>query len=296
MERRLINDFDPRLVNASKSVLLEIMTILGSYRKALILIGGWAPYFIIEQFRPQGDEFIHAGSLDVDILVNPELVSDKEYKSILRLIEERGYRQAFDAQGRPIPSAFVRELSIPGYTEKQKIEVDFLGPEYGGRGKTRRHQIIQSELFARKARGADFVFDHHFTYRLKSALPSGAKNEVDIQVAEVVSSLTTKGMAIGERNYEKDAYDIYAVVSHYKDGPKDVSYVVRPFIKNSLVKEGIEKIREKFKSKDSIGPSWVADFLTGGRMVSTEERDRIITDAYMRVNEFLRHLGKESLI
>lgn len=296
MERRLIDDFEPALVDASKSVLLEIMTILGNYRKALILIGGWAPYFIIEAFKPQGDEFIHVGSLDVDILVNPKLVSDKEYKSILKLIEERGYQQALDSQGNPIPSAFVREMSIPGYPEKQKIEVDFLGPEYGGRGKTRRHQIIQSELFARKARGADFVFDHHFTYRLKSALPSGAKNEVDIQVADVVSSLTTKGMAIGERYREKDAYDIYAVVSHYKDGPKDVSEAVRPSIKNKLVKEGVEKIREKFKTKDSIGPSWAADFLTSGRRVFVEKRDRIITDAYMRVNEFLTHLGKESFI
>lgn len=292
MERRLINDFEPWLVSAAKSVLLEIMTILGSYRKALILIGGWAPYFIIEEFRPEGDEFIHAGSLDVDILVNPELVSDKEYKSILRLIKERGYQQVLDAQARPIPSAFVREISVPGYPEKQLIEVDFLGPEYGGRGKTRRHQIIQSELFARKARGADFVFDHHFTCRLKSALPGGAKNEVDIQVADVVASLTTKGMAIGERYREKDAYDIYAVVSHYKDGPRAVSEAVRPFIKNKLAKEGIEKIREKFKSKDSIGPSWVADFLTGDRMVSAEERNRIVTDAYMRVNEFLTQLGE----
>lgn len=290
MERRLKNDFHPSFVNTSKSVLLEIMTILGNYRKALILIGGWAPYFIIEAFKPQEDEFVHTGSLDVDILANPTLVSDKEYKSILRLIEERGYRQVLNAQGNPIPSAFVRELSISGYPEKQLIEVDFLGPEYGGRGKTRRHQIIQSELFARKARGSDIVFDHHFTFHLKGALPGGAKNEVDIQVADIVSSLTTKGMAIGERYREKDAYDIYAVVSHYKDGPKDVSYAVRPFKKNSLVKEGVEKIREKFKTKDSISPSWVADFLTGDRMVSDEERNGTITDAYMRVNEFLIHL------
>jgi len=133
MVRRLITDLDIRLVEASKSILLEIMTILGAYRESLVLVGGWAPYFIIESSKPSDDNFVHAGSLDIDIAVNPKKVSEVEYKSMLKLIEERGYTHSLDKQGRVIPHAFEKNISIPGYKDKRPIEIDFMGPEYGGR-------------------------------------------------------------------------------------------------------------------------------------------------------------------
>ena len=63
--------------------------------------------------------------------------------------------------------------------------------------------------------------------------------------------------------------------------------IIKHHLKNKLVNEGIEKIREKFKTKNSTGPQWVADFLVGGREFSSEERERIVTDSYMQINEFL---------
>ncbi|MBU0478387.1 hypothetical protein KKC91_07460 [bacterium] len=292
MVKRLITDLDTRLVEASKSILLEIMTILGAYRSSLVLVGGWAPYFIIESFKSSDDDFIHAGSLDIDIAVNPKKISEVEYKSILKLIEERNYTHSFDKEGRAIPYAFEKNISIPGYKDKQPIEIDFLGPEYGGRGKRRRHQIVQSELFIRKARGIDIVFEHSFMYRLKGKLPKGACNEIEIQIADLVSALTMKGIVLGARYSEKDAYDIYSLISHYKDGFSSAAETIKPYQKDKLVNEGIESIRQKFKTKDSIGPQWVADFLVSGREFSSEERQRLVTDSYMQVNEFLILLSK----
>ncbi|MCK4617511.1 hypothetical protein KAT45_01280 [Candidatus Aerophobetes bacterium] len=88
MIRRLVTDLDIRLVEASKSILLEIMTILGAYRESLVLVGGWAPYFIIESFKPSDNNFVHAGSLDIDIAVNLKKISEVEYKSMRKLIED----------------------------------------------------------------------------------------------------------------------------------------------------------------------------------------------------------------
>lgn len=287
MTRRLITDLDIRLVEASKSILLEMMTILGAYRESLVLVGGWAPYFIIESFKPSDENFVHAGSLDIDIAVNPKKVSEVEYKSMLKLIEEHGYTHSLDKEGRVIPHAFEKNISIPGYKDKQPIEIDFMGPEYGGRGRQRRHQIVQSELFIRKARGIDIVFEHFFMYDLKGKLPQGAYNRVEIQVANLVAALTMKGIVLGARYSEKDAYDIYSLISHYKDGFRSAAESIKHHLKNKLVNEGIDKIREKFETKDSTGPQWVADFLVGGRESSNEERERIVTDSYMQINEFL---------
>ncbi|MBI4677801.1 MAG: hypothetical protein HY748_09490 [Elusimicrobia bacterium] len=46
---RLDRDYDSATTGASRSVLLEVMTILGEYRDALVLIGGWGPYFLLPQ-------------------------------------------------------------------------------------------------------------------------------------------------------------------------------------------------------------------------------------------------------
>jgi hypothetical protein len=54
----------------SMSVYLEIMTILGAYRDSLVLVGGWAPYFILERFGGEDDDFQHVGSGDVDIALD----------------------------------------------------------------------------------------------------------------------------------------------------------------------------------------------------------------------------------
>ncbi len=289
MARRLISDMDARLVEASKSILLEIMTVLGTYRDSLVLVGGWAPYFIVESFKATDDDFIHVGSLDIDIAVNPKNVSEDEYDSMLKLIGERGYANSLDREGKSIPYAFEKNISIPGFKDKQLIEIDFLGPEYGGRGRQRRHQIVQSDFFVRKAKGVDIVFEHFFTYGLKGKLPEGANNEIQIKIADPLSVLTMKGIVIDLRYSEKDAYDIYSVIAHHQGGFKAVAEMVKPYKKNKLVHAGIANIQEKFKTKDSIGPQWVADFLVSGE-TQGEKRDRVVTDAYMQVNAFLTEL------
>jgi hypothetical protein len=58
---------DPRhgegIARLSLSVYLELMTVLGAYREALVLVGGWAPHFILEQFGRKDTDFRHVGSI-----------------------------------------------------------------------------------------------------------------------------------------------------------------------------------------------------------------------------------------
>ncbi len=74
---RLAADYDDDITAASRSALAEVMTTLGAYRDALVLIGGWAPSLILERFGEsgafQGDAFqadafqagpVHVGSID----------------------------------------------------------------------------------------------------------------------------------------------------------------------------------------------------------------------------------------
>jgi hypothetical protein len=269
-------------------VYLELMTILGSYREALVLVGGWVPYFILERFGREDTDFRHVGSVDIDIAVNPRLVSLDDYASIVERLERRGYRQRLDRLGQPIPFIFEREASLGEGRGAHVIEVDFLAPEYGGTGKSHRHQRVQHDLLARKARGCDVVFHHCFDHELTGALPDGAENTIQVKIADVVSCLVMKGIVLGERYHAKDAYDLYSVITFYKGGPRGTAQAVKPHLGNALVREGIDTIAEKFESIRSVGPVGVGRFLSS----DSAERERITADAFVGVNEFIEALEK----
>ena len=257
------------------SVLIELMTILGAYREYIAIVGGWVPYFLLEHAREQ-----HTGSLDIDIVLDFNKITEEHYSKIIDLLEKEGYKQ----KSPNTLSSFIKKVD-----EEFSVQLDLLAGEYGGTMKRHRHQNIQ-DIKARKARGGDLVFDHYISVKLSGKMPDGSENIVTIKVADFIPFLVMKGMAIWERKNPKDAYDIYFVVKNYKEGLKKLADEFKPFLFNKLIQEGLGKIRAKFISIDMIGPKWAADF---EEIEVEEERAIIQRDAYERVNEFLNELNIE---
>jgi len=80
------DDYSKKEVDGCLSVLVELMTILGEFRDNMVLVGGWIPYFLMEKNRHE-----HVGSLDIDIALDFQKISDDTYKTILQLLKSRGY-------------------------------------------------------------------------------------------------------------------------------------------------------------------------------------------------------------
>jgi len=78
------------MVRGCLSVYLELMTILGAYRHQLVLVGGWAPYFLLEAFGDPDRDFRHVGSLDIDLPVDHRRVGPDDYASIVERLERHG--------------------------------------------------------------------------------------------------------------------------------------------------------------------------------------------------------------
>jgi hypothetical protein len=147
-EQRTHATFVSNIADVSFAHVLELMMTLGPYRAGLVLVGGWVPYLLLKAYQPQDISFQHVGSRDIDIVVNPTIVDQKQYATMVELLEQRGY----------IPKehttfSFVKRVQTT--TGEEHIQVDFLGPEYGGTAKKHRHQVIQDDFLLRKARGAD---------------------------------------------------------------------------------------------------------------------------------------------
>lgn len=50
MTDRLSDKYDNITVSTSLSALLELQLALRSYRESLVLVGGWAPYFLLNEY------------------------------------------------------------------------------------------------------------------------------------------------------------------------------------------------------------------------------------------------------
>lgn len=276
--------YGPAITGASRSVLLELAAALRAYRDALVLVGGWVPYFLLDQHRRRGSTFAHVGSIDIDLAVDPRRVHEPEYATIVELLLARGYEPAEGRGGAAMPHSLQRVILSPLTRKPYTIRVDFLVPASGPMPP--HHLSVQENLFARKVRGCEAAFTYATTLALAGTLPEGGELSVTLRMADLVGILTMKGIVLGERYREKDAYDIYALVKHYGQGPDEAAALVRPFADEPLVRQALEQIAQAFGARQAHGPAWVAAFLV--QSVFAAERERLITDAHLAVSDFLR--------
>jgi len=125
------SDYKEPEVQICFSVLLELMTILGGFRENIVIVGGSVPPLLIPETKPK-----YPGTLDIDIALDFKSISDDSYKTILKTLKEKGYYQKEGDQ----PFKFYRDVN------EMTVEIDLLAGEYGGTGKSRRHQIVQEAI------------------------------------------------------------------------------------------------------------------------------------------------------
>lgn len=263
------SDYPPDAVEAAKSVLVELVHILGEYRSDMVVVGGWVPPLLM----PEGRD--HVGSTDVDVALNHLAQNLEAYARISTLLRDRGYQQ-----DEKQPFIWYRSVEMDGGSVV--VEIDFLAGEYGGRGKNHRTQEVQ-DLRPRKARGADLLFSGFVEREVSGRLPGGSLDSVVVKVAGVVPYIVMKSAALGSRVKEKDAYDTWFTLSNYPGGVSSIASEFEAVAGHGLVQAAVSVLGTKFASPDHFGPASVADFLE----LDGEEADLVRRDAYERVQALL---------
>ena len=85
------SDYREREVQAVYSVILELGQVLGSYRDKFVIVGGAVPWLLLPDARPQ-----HIGTVDIDLDLNVEGLSEGEYSTVIELLEKQGYQRGLD--------------------------------------------------------------------------------------------------------------------------------------------------------------------------------------------------------
>ncbi|HUT13586.1 MAG TPA: hypothetical protein VMY42_24070 [Thermoguttaceae bacterium] len=268
-------DYNRELVDAALAVLLEIVNVLGEYRNGIALVGGWVPEFLLPDSKEK-----HVGSIDVDLALDHHVLREPGYQTICDRLVAAGYVQHGEQ-----PFIFYRTFPVGG--RNMTVEVDFLAKEYEGSSKRHRTQKIQ-DIRARKARGCDLVFEMNQEVRISGTRPDGRKDVAMIRIPTIAPFLVMKGMALADRNKEKDSWDIYFCVKNYPGTREELVEECRRHLAHKLVQEGLTHIAMKFASPGHVGPRAVADF---EGVTDPQERERLQRDAYERVRYLLENLG-----
>ncbi|MFH1724231.1 MAG: nucleotidyl transferase AbiEii/AbiGii toxin family protein [Elusimicrobiota bacterium] len=264
------------------------MRIFGEYKDALVLIGGWTPYFLLEHSASGVDSaesgfgarpFRHVGSIDIDLAVNPDRITGEEYSTIVQLLRDRDYDPDLEIR-------FRLNRTLPGMATP--IGVDFLTskpPKGDGRG--RRHRKVQADLDARATEHLEIAFALNERYALEGELPEGGGlTRTEFNLASLPAIFALKGLAMGYfgRYKEKDAYDVYALARYYGRGIEDVVAELKPHLGREALRISLGHIRESFKSIAHTGPKQVAKFIEA----TPEEEQGIVQDAFLSVDSVLR--------
>lgn len=200
-------------LEACRQVLNDVVYCLVDYQDKFYLIGGWAVYYLLDRPDRPPEAIGFAGTEDVDLAF---LVPMAELEKIMERLEKHGYQRSASQRMR-------REVS--GRT----VIVDLLGG---------KQEVKDSFTFKRRISGATVV---------------GEVIDAVIGVANLPACLVLKAQAFEENPKDKDAYDIYYLVTHggAKDG--DAASEVKKVLKHPFVAEGVKILHVHFGRVEGKG-------------------------------------------
>ncbi len=272
-----IAEYHPDQVEAVKSVILELAQLLNNYQDDIVLVGGMVPGLLLKN-SPQK----HIGTIDVDLALNHRKISSRREQDLKHLLLENNYTPDPER-----PFRFYRRVTIG--EREFKVGIDFLAGEYGG---TPREDLDQNiiGLKARKIEGLDLVFNNPEKVWLNFPSGSAQPTGININVVNIPLFLVLKGLAMDQRNNEKDAYDLYYCLKNFPGG---ISALAGEFRKKldlnhpSIIK-AVQAIKRNFYSPQANGPIWIAQVL---KEKERETMDFLRRDSFEIVSRFIEMIG-----
>lgn len=287
--------YSPLHANLCERTLVTLLRGLGPWKRAVYVIGGLVPRYLIPRSPDDQTPQPHAGTTDVDLVLDLDMLANIEaYRRLERNLQALGFTRGTTDEGKTRNFQWRKAIG-----NGISIEVDLLCDAGGGTGGRAAKISNERQLSALQIPGAYLAIADSIEVTIEAQLldDRGVAQET-IRVANIVPFVVLKALAYEDRFEQKDAYDIIYCLMYYRTGPHDVatafSSAVARWPGEPLLSKSLDILRTRFATegrvlgRDKDGPVSYAQFLTrpGQREYDTLNRQ----NAAAVVDEFLRRL------
>lgn len=239
-------DYPLEITTASRGALEEAVDVLGRFRDALVLIGGWVAPLLLEEKQRPDVSFRHVGSVDVDWLVDAARLPRSGGATMVQALESAGFTRSnrYD---------FRLERRLPDGPDL--IGVDFLTPDPDPDGRAAFEEAC-------RVVGLRLGEVSHTAVALRHTCEWGIGPR-RVRMVTPAGFLVLKGLALQGRDDPKDAYDVWSVCRYYGERPGAIGMELRPHLGDGDLLAELRALRRQFASRGDIGPRQVEAFLSG---------------------------------
>ena len=273
-----IEGYAADVTEGCERVLVTLLRGLGPYKKSVYLVGGLTPRYLVRQRPPKVPP--HAGTADVDIVVDLAILADTDaYSTLEENLKRMNFERATNEEGQKLSWRWQTKLEN-GATMILEFLVDATKIA-GGRVQP---LPIKGNVSALNIPHSSMVVDFHDEINVTAELlgENGQATET-IQYANIVSYTCLKAFAFDQRAERKDAHDLVYCLEHAEGGIEAavVEFVAAVNGKHGeVVKLAIAILSRRF-CDDNLGegyrkdgPVAVAQFEPGGDDDGDEARNR----------------------
>ena len=197
MKPKHIGGYTGQHVAYCEQTLVTLLHRMGPWKHTVFLVGGLVPRYLFPQST-------HAGTTDVDLVVNLELMAGTEaYRTLEKNLKEMGFARSVE-EGKPVHWRWRRAV-----TESITVLVELLCDQEDVDSGKAVQLPGEKRLSALNIKGANLAAEDFVEYELRAELlEEGGVAIETVRVAGLAAFLVLKARAYGDRAEEKDAYDL----------------------------------------------------------------------------------------
>jgi hypothetical protein len=230
-----------------------VATKLADLREEWVVVGGLVPSLLIEQDGLDAQDR-HVGTLDVDLGLHLAVLKEGTYREVSGRLREAGFSPDSTEGGKTTRQRWV-------HPSGGGITVEFLIPPVSEDQRGGSLQDLEGDFAAIVVPGLGLAFLDRQLVTLSGQTLTGESATRDLYVCGPGAYLVLKALALGNRGFNKDAYDLYYLLQHYPEGLQAIADALWPFRSDPAVEQAITFLRRDFAGIDGIGPMRAAEFL-----------------------------------
>lgn len=259
-----IDGYNERVTHDCERVLVTLLRNLGPWKKFIFLVGGLTPRYLVPGRPPEVPA--HAGTLDVDIVVDILILEDTEaYKTLEENLRKIGFNNATNRSGQVQNWRWRIEMD-----DGSTIILELLADRSEQVGGKVEPLPTDGNISALNVPHSSMVFDLHDAVEVTAELlgEEGVTTET-IRYANIVSFVCLKALAFDDRAERKDAHDLIYCIENVQGGAEAAAAAFRAQMEGKhqeVVRQCLEILRKRFLSDGTTegykkdGPTMVANF------------------------------------